>query len=123
MRGAVCAALSVVTLAIAAASSAEGQVVPRPTPVRQNPQQGRPDSLTRQVAKPSQGPGPSWAPLDSVGLELMKRPGMSTVRYQADTVEYSADSGIMTLIGKKGARAIVEREQTSLVADRIAFLS
>lgn len=46
---------------------------------------------------------PQWAPVDSVALELMKRPGMDVVRYQADRLEYRANDGLMMLVGKKGA--------------------
>ncbi|MDA1081073.1 MAG: putative LPS assembly protein LptD [Gemmatimonadetes bacterium] len=66
-------------------------------------------------------PKAEFAPLDSVALELMSRPGATTVRYQGDTVEYRAVEGVMTLIGVKGARAMVERELTSLIADTIVY--
>lgn len=46
---------------------------------------------------------PQWAPVDSVALELMKRPGMDVVRYQADRLEYRANDGLMMLVGKKGS--------------------
>ena len=65
---------------------------------------------------------PKWTPLDSVALELMKRPGMTAVRYQSESLEYRTADGIMTLIGTKGARATVEREPTSLIADTIRYM-
>lgn len=64
---------------------------------------------------------PQWAPVDSVALELMKRPGMDVVRYQADRLEYRANDGLMMLVGKKGERAAVDRQAVSLVADTIEF--
>jgi hypothetical protein len=122
MRGAV-AALSVVFLAgILAASTVGAQVLPRPAVAPPLPPQGTADSLNRGP-KAVPAIGPQWLPLDSVGLALLKRQGMTAVRYQAETIEYDATKGVMTLIGKTGARAIVEREQTSLVSDTIEFAS
>jgi hypothetical protein len=117
MRGAVAALLAVVV----AATSAEAQVLPRPTPAANLPGAQRPDSANR--GPQTRAVGPQWTPLDSVGMELLKRPGTTSVRYQADTVEFRADSGIMTLIGKKGARSIVERNEASLVSDTIEYRS
>lgn len=92
---------------------AAAQVLPRP--------QGAPQGVPRADSVKSKAPTVNWAPMDSVALELMKRPGMTAVRYQADIVVYRAKDGHMTLIGTKGARAVVEREPTSLVADTIEF--
>ncbi|MBM4194552.1 MAG: LPS-assembly protein LptD [Gemmatimonadetes bacterium] len=111
---AVCAALGGATFEL------EAQVMPRPraasTPASDTA------SVRRAMADSARKAAtPTWAPLDSVALELMKRSGYTAVRYQAATVEYHAKSGVMVLIGTKGARAIVEQEPTSLVADTIEF--
>ncbi|MCC7193948.1 MAG: LPS-assembly protein LptD [Gemmatimonadaceae bacterium] len=66
-------------------------------------------------------PAAKWAPLDSAGLALMKRPGMTAVRYQGESVEFDARGGVIKLVGAPGVRAIVEQEPTSLVADTIEF--
>ncbi|HVZ50035.1 MAG TPA: putative LPS assembly protein LptD [Gemmatimonadaceae bacterium] len=99
---------------------AQAQVVPnRPRPVQQQGAgRGRtqsPDSVAKNLPKAN------WGPLDSVALELLKRPGMSSVRYQGEAVEFRASSGVVKLSGKTGARAVVERDQTSLIADTIEF--
>jgi hypothetical protein len=110
----------VALLAVALVAPVGGaQVLPRPTPVQQQPQQ--PGDTTR---KPLSVPATQlhWVPLDSIGMELLQRRGVSAVRYQADTIDYDAKNGIMTLIGKTGARAIVDRNGTSLVSDTIVFL-
>lgn len=95
------------------------QVVPnRPRPVQQQGGRERtqtPDSVTKNLPKAN------WGPLDSVALELMQRPGMTSVRYQGEAVEYHATTGVIKLAGKPGARAVVERDQTSLIADTIEF--
>ncbi len=96
------------------ATTAAAQVVPP---------RGRVAAEARTAGQDSAKSRPTeqWLPLDSVALELLKRPGMSAVRYQGESLEYRAVDGVMTLIGAKGARAIVEREPTSLVADTIEF--
>ncbi len=109
-RGALLVALSLALLA-APAASASAQVLPRPQQV-QRPAAA--DTATK-------GAVPKWVPLDSVALQLLQRPGYSAVRYQAEVMEYRAADGVMTLIGKKGARAIVEQDPTSMVADTISF--
>ena len=109
-RGALLVALSLALLA-APAASAGAQVLPRPQQVQ------RP-AAADTAAK---GAVPKWLPLDSVALQLLQRPGYSAVRYQAEVMEYRAADGVMTLIGKKGARAIVEQDPTSMVADTISF--
>jgi hypothetical protein len=117
MRGARFAPLAAL---LVVAEIAGAQVMPRPTPVQQTQPQGRADT----TGKPQSVPANQlhWIPLDEIALELLKRPGTSAVRYQADTIDYDAKNGIMTLIGKKGQRAIVERDGTSLVADTVTFL-
>lgn len=110
-----------------AASTVQAQVIPRP-PGRQTgaPATGQQGAGARPGAADSTrkpAVAPQWTPLDSVALELLQRPGVSAARYQGDTVEYHAADGTMILIGRKGARAIVERDDASLVADTIRFLS
>lgn len=112
MRSALPVALSLALLA-AQAPAAFAQVLPRP----QQGQQGQ----RPPAADTGKGAAPKWAPLDSIALQLLQRPGYTAVRYQAETMEYRAVDGVMTLIGKKGARAIVEQEPTSMVADTISF--
>lgn len=89
----------------------------RPRPVQQGGQERTqaPDSVKKNL------PQANWAPLDSVALELLKRPGMTTVRYQGDAAEFRTTNGVVKLTGKPGARAAVQRDQTSLVADTIEF--
>ena len=111
-RGALLVALTLALL-VAPAASASAQVLPRP---QQAQMPAGADTATK-------GAAPKWLPLDSVALQLLQRPGYSAVRYQAEVMDYRAVDGVMTLIGKKGARAIVEQEPTSMVADTIAFSS
>jgi hypothetical protein len=95
------------------------QVVPnRPRPVQQGGE--RRDTVAADSARPK-APTARWAPLDSVGLELLKKPGMTAVRYQGEAVEFRAADGVITLAGAPGARAIVEQEPTSLIADTIEY--
>ncbi|MBX9928945.1 MAG: hypothetical protein K2X99_08530, partial [Gemmatimonadaceae bacterium] len=73
---------------------------------------GKPDSVAVLVR---------WIPLDSVGEALLKREGYQSVRYQADLVGFAAQERIMSLVGKKGARAAVLRAPSLLVADTIQY--
>jgi hypothetical protein len=123
---AVAARLGAATTVLAACVVTGGaQVMPRPPAGRAGAGADTAPVQRPPGADPARKPtlAPQWVPLDSVALELLKRPGMTAVRYQADTVEYQGADGSMLLIGRKGARAIVERDETSLVADTIQFLS
>ncbi len=117
MRGALRAVLCGVLLGalapVAFVSRAGAQVLPRP--------QAAPAGVARADSAKAKAGTVQWSLVDAVALELLKRPGMTVVRYQANEVEYNAKTGVMTLIGKKGARAAVEREPTSLTADTIEF--
>lgn len=97
--------------AVFSGTTAAAQVLPRP--------QAAPPGVPRADSVKSKAI--AWAPLDSTGMSLMTRPGVTVVRYQADEVVYRAKDGYMTLTGIKGARAVVEQEPTSLVADTIEF--
>ncbi|MEA3245146.1 MAG: hypothetical protein U9Q74_03210, partial [Gemmatimonadota bacterium] len=103
----------------APAAPAAAQVVPnRPRPVQQGGE--RRDSAATDSAR-VKVPTVNWAPLDSVGLDLMRKPGMTAVRYQGAAVEFRAGDGVIKLVGTPGARAIVEQEPTSLIADTIEY--
>jgi lipopolysaccharide assembly outer membrane protein LptD (OstA) len=54
-------------------------------------------------------------------LELLKRQGYSVVRYQADTVGFTAASRTMTLATTDTAKAAVQRDSTLLVARSILY--
>lgn len=62
-----------------------------------------------------------WAPDDSVMTALLARLGYSVVRYQAQTVGFSASGRTMTLVGTDSARAAVQRDSTMLVSDTITY--
>ncbi len=110
--------LAALVLALIAAPVA-AQVVPnRPRPVQMGGE--RRDTAAADSARP-RVPTANWAPLDSVGLELLKRRGMTAVRYQGEAVEFRAGDGVIRLSGAPGARAIVEQEPTSLIADTIEY--
>jgi len=62
-----------------------------------------------------------WAAPDSVATALMNRKGYQVVRYQADFVMFGAVDRAITLIGRPKERAVVERDETLLVADTIIY--
>ncbi|MDQ8154468.1 MAG: putative LPS assembly protein LptD, partial [Gemmatimonadota bacterium] len=62
-----------------------------------------------------------WVPPDSVAAALMDRKGYLVVRYQADSVDFRAADRTITLIGRTGERAVVEREPTLIAADTIRY--
>lgn len=62
-----------------------------------------------------------WMPPDSVATALMNRKGYALVRYQAEFVHFAAGERTITLIGRKGERAIVERDPTMIAADTIRY--
>ena len=99
----------------------QAQVIPARPPGQQGAPRPPGAPGAPQDTLKSKIPVTQWAPLDSVALELLKRPGVTVVRYQGATVEYRAATGQMIIIGAKGARAIVEQEPTSLTADTISF--
>ena len=119
MRGAASAVALALLYGALCASTAAAQVLPRPQAAPSQP--GRAGQPTPVDSSKPKRAAVNWAPVDSAALELMKRPGMTVVRYQANEVEYRVKDGVMVLYGIKGARAAVEREPTSLVADTIEF--
>lgn len=62
-----------------------------------------------------------WLPPDSVASALMDREGFAFVRYQADFVNFEAADRTITLVGKTGERAVVQREPTMIAADTIRY--
>lgn len=62
-----------------------------------------------------------WIPPDSVANALMEREGYTVVRYQAAQVFFQAGDRTITLIGRPGERAVVEREPTLIAADTIRY--
>lgn len=62
-----------------------------------------------------------WVPPDSVTSALLDRKGYATVRYQADFVRFQAGDRTITLVGKAGERAVVEREPSMIAADTIRY--
>lgn len=112
-----------VVAAMAVPALARTQVMPqRPQATGAMPQRGDTGARARGADTARKGPTVSWAPLDSVALALLRPPGVTAVRYQAAVAEYRARDGVMLLVGTKGARAAVQREPTSLVADTIEYL-
>lgn len=86
-----------------------------------------PGDTTRRTPRDSAG-GASpqadllkWIPSDSMMLELLKRPGYRSTRYQADTVAFDNRSRTMTLGGRDSSKAGVERDATVLVSRRIVY--
>ncbi len=59
-----------------------------------------------------------WTSPDSVMRALLARRGYRTVQYQGDTVRFDAQRRILTL---KGAPSAVQRDETMLVGDSIAY--
>ncbi|MBX7118609.1 MAG: hypothetical protein K1X31_06380, partial [Gemmatimonadaceae bacterium] len=62
-----------------------------------------------------------WVPDDSVMQALLARRGYTVVRYQAKDVGFTAAGRTMTLRGADSSKAVVERDSTMLVAERIAY--
>lgn len=115
-------AAAVAAAIVAGARPAVAQVMPPRPGATMQPQRPDTGARGRGADTARKGPAVSWAPLDSVGLALLKPLGVTVVRYQASVAEYRARDGVMVLYGAKGARAAVQREPTSLVADTIEYI-
>ncbi len=63
----------------------------------------------------------TWIPDDSVMMALLKRPGYSSTRYQADTVAFDNATRTMTLGGRDSSKAGVQRDATVLVSRRLVY--
>lgn len=118
MTGCVARSLGVAWALAAVAPAMGAQAVPGPSRPAARPTGAVPVSDSTVMRKL---PKADWGPLDSIALGLLKRPGMTSVRYQGEVVEYHASTGSVRLSGKPGVRAVVERDQTSLIADTIEF--
>ncbi len=118
-------AIAVVTLVLVAVSAASAQIPG-----------GRPSRPTRTATPRTTQPTPQttgadstkrdtvlvhWEPPDSLALSLMDRKGFALVRYQADFVHFAAGDRTITLIGRKGERAVVQRDPTTIAADTIRY--
>ena len=103
---------------VAATAGAQRPTTSRPRPPAQRPSTSRPveDSTTRKDTALVH-----WVPADSVAAALMARNGYLVVRYQAEFVTFGAADRTITLIGRPGERAVVERDPTLLVADTIQY--
>jgi len=100
----------------------------RPEPPRTgvNAPTARGDTTRRTPRDSAGGPAQQedllkWIPPDSMMLELLKRPGYRSTRYQADTVAFDNRTRTMTLGGRDSSRAGVERDATVLVSRRIVY--
>lgn len=94
----------------------------RPRPVTTPPApRTRDDSLKARRDSLKNLPLVTWEPFDSVALSLVQRKGYQVVRYRADSVNFAATERLISIVGKPGARAAVQREPTVLVADTIAY--
>jgi len=79
---------------------------------------------TRRATSDTVGARPrliDWSPDDSMMVALLKRAGYSVVRYQADTVGFTAASHTMTLAGGDSTKSGVQKDSTLLVATRILY--
>ena len=121
MRGVAWRVLCALGLAVIGAVTAQAQIGGRPgRPSRPSPQTAAPrpvqDSASRKDTVLVH-----WTPPDSVITALMARTGYDVVRYQAEFVTFGATNRLITLIGRRTERAVVEREPTLMVADTIQY--
>ncbi|MDQ3996663.1 MAG: hypothetical protein M3303_06545 [Gemmatimonadota bacterium] len=95
------------------------------TPLGAVSAQARPDSRdTLRVRRDSArargdttAPRVEWAEPDSVMAELLRRQGYTVTRYQADTVSFDAQTRTLSLDGRRGGVAAVQRDSQLVVAD------
>ncbi len=95
-----------------------------PTPSRTAP--SAPGDTIRRAPRDSASAGQQadllkWIPDDSMMTALLKRPGYSYTRYQADTVAFNNATRTMTLGGRDSSKAGVQRDATVLVSERLVY--
>ncbi len=89
----------------------------------QQPVPKAPADTTRRSAADSLPRRPliQWTPDDSVVISLLRRPGYSVVRFEADRIAFDNRTREMRLTGTDSIRAGVQRDSTLLVARTIAY--
>jgi sec-independent protein translocase protein TatC len=111
------AAITAVVLLLALGGRrAEAQDVPKRPPPRAAADTAAADSARQDTTRIEGNAAPQQA-ADSVLESLLRRPGFTTIQYQADSASFTAEDRRLELNGT--ARA--EREGTSLAAGHIAY--
>lgn len=90
-------------------------VVPQPPVARPGAKPGAGDSV-RALSKDIRNY--EWAAPDSAMRALLEKEGYRKVQYQGDTVRFDATTRLLTLKGKPSA---VQRDETMMVGDSIAY--